>query len=216
MSMVKLQINGKIIDSNTRQGLEGLLVQAWDRGLFFKDLVGAAVTDASGQFTIDLTDADMIRMLVDWRSYFEQMPDVYFKVYRGKRLIRSTEDSVLWNSGMGETALTIEVEGIEGGTAEEGDEQLKTYTVTGTVTSSTSPGVGGLRVQLVDKNIGPDVLLGETTTDIQGRYELHADVSAASLRTQKNPPRPASSRSGRRQIPRRVRHQIQCVDHGEP
>ena len=54
MSMVKLQINGKIIDSKTRQGLEGLLVEAWDRSLFFKDLVGAAVTDGSGQFTIDL------------------------------------------------------------------------------------------------------------------------------------------------------------------
>ena len=113
------------------------------------------------------------------------MPDVYFKVYRGNRLLRSTEDSVLWNVGIGETALTIEVEGIEGGTAEEGDEQLKTYTVTGTVTSPTSPGVGGLRVQLVDKNIGPDVLLGETTTDIQGRYELHAAVSAASLRARR-------------------------------
>ena len=147
----------------------------------------------------------MVRVLFDWRSYFEKMPDVYFKVYRGKRLLRSTEDSVLWNVGIGETALTIEVEGIEGGTAEEGDEQLKTYTVTGTVTSSTSPGVGGLRVQLVDKNIGPDVLLGETTTDIQGRYELHVAVSAASLRdAQKNPPRPAGSRSGRRPIPRRV------------
>ena len=105
------------------------------------------------------------------------MPDVYFNVYRGKRLIRSTEDSVLWNFGTGETALTIEVEGIEGGTAEEGDEHLKTYTVTGTVTSSTSPGVGGRACNL--RNLG-------------------IAVPAASLcGTQKDSPRPAGSRSGR-------------------
>ena len=34
MSMDKLQINGKIIDSTTRQGLEGLLVEAWHRSRF--------------------------------------------------------------------------------------------------------------------------------------------------------------------------------------
>ena len=99
MSMVKLQINGKIIDSNTRQGLEGLLVEAWHRSLLFNDMVGAAVTDGSGQFTIEIDDTYRFRFFYDWRSDFENMPDVYFKVYRGNRLLRSTEDSVLWNSG---------------------------------------------------------------------------------------------------------------------
>ena len=105
MSMIKLQINGKIIDSNTRQGLERLLVEAWDRNLFFKDLVGAAVTDGSEQFTIEFNDAYRFRLLYEWRFHFKKMPDVYFKVYRGKRLIRSSEDSILWNVGIGETAL---------------------------------------------------------------------------------------------------------------
>ena len=185
MTMAKLQINGKIINSKTRQGLEGLLVEAWDQTLFFKDIVGAAVTDESGQFILELSDTYRLRLLYDWRLFFDRAPDLYFKVYRGKRLIRSTEDAVLWNVNIGETALTIEVEGIEDGAAEDGDEPLKTYTVTGAITSPTSPSIGGLRVQLVDKNIGPDVLLGETTTDLQGHYQLRVAVPAASLRARK-------------------------------
>jgi hypothetical protein len=70
---------------------------------------------------------------------------------------------------------------MENGVGEE-EERGRTYNVTGVITSPTSPSVWGLRIQLVDKNIGPDVLLGETTTDIQGHYELHVNVPAASLR----------------------------------
>ena len=79
MSMIKLQINGKIIDSNTRQGLERLLVEAWDRNLFFKDLVGAAVTDGSEQFTIEFNDAYRFRLLYEWRFHFKKMPRRVFQ-----------------------------------------------------------------------------------------------------------------------------------------
>ncbi|HEX5272213.1 MAG TPA: peptidoglycan-binding protein, partial [Gemmataceae bacterium] len=57
-----------------------------------------------------------------------------------------------------------------------------TYTVTGRVASPTSAAVGGLQVQLVDKNPGPDVPLGSTTTDAAGRYQLTVVVTPASLR----------------------------------
>src|SRR6185503_15186472 len=47
-----------------------------------------------------------------------------------------------------------------------------TYTVEGRVSSPDSASVGGLRVQIVDKNVGPDVLMAETSTDERGDYNV--------------------------------------------
>jgi peptidoglycan hydrolase-like protein with peptidoglycan-binding domain len=56
-----------------------------------------------------------------------------------------------------------------------------TYTATGTVSSPTNPGVGGLNIQLVDKNVGADVALSATTTDALGAYTATAVISLPSL-----------------------------------
>ncbi len=53
------------------------------------------------------------------------------------------------------------------------------YTVTGTVFSPDRAGVGGLTVEIVDKNAGPDVSLGKAITDDRGRYQT--SISAAIL-----------------------------------
>ena len=46
------------------------------------------------------------------------------------------------------------------------------YTVTGTVTSPALPGVAGLTVQLVDKNVGGDQVLGTTQTGSGGQFSF--------------------------------------------
>jgi peptidoglycan hydrolase-like protein with peptidoglycan-binding domain len=56
-----------------------------------------------------------------------------------------------------------------------------TYTVTGVVSSPTSPSIGGLNVQLVDKNIGADVPLSTTTTDAAGNYSVTVAILLAQL-----------------------------------
>lgn len=55
------------------------------------------------------------------------------------------------------------------------------YSASGTVWSAASAGVGGLTVELVDKNVGGDVMLGQTTTDVNGAYTLSVEITAASL-----------------------------------
>ena len=62
--------------------------------------------------------------------------------------------------------------------AEAAAENSSTYTVTGTVTSSDSAAVGGLHVEIVDKNVGPDadVLLASTETDARGRYRVKFSI----------------------------------------
>ena len=54
-----------------------------------------------------------------------------------------------------------------------------TYTVTGTVISPALPGVGGLTVQLVDKNVGGDQVLASTQTNSDGSYAFEPWSSPA-------------------------------------
>jgi len=52
------------------------------------------------------------------------------------------------------------------------DKAMSSYNVAGKVVSAQRAGVGGLRVEVVDKNVGGDVLLGAGTTDARGGYSL--------------------------------------------
>ena len=59
------------------------------------------------------------------------------------------------------------------------------YIVTGTVSSADSAAVGGLNVQLVDKNVGSDKVLGHAITDSFGKFTIDAPVSPSSLKSRR-------------------------------
>src|SRR5215208_3016167 len=63
----------------------------------------------------------------------------------------------------------VEDGGTEAGAG--GAESGEVYTVVGTVTCPDRAGVGGLYVEIVDKNVERDVLLAHTLTDERGRYQ---------------------------------------------
>ena len=58
---------------------------------------------------------------------------------------------------------------------------LNTYTVSGTVTDPVSTAVGGLTVELVDRNIGADTSLISGSTDLLGVYRLDVVITPQSL-----------------------------------
>src|SRR5215470_15264370 len=63
------------------------------------------------------------------------------------------------------------------------------YTVTGTVTSRVHASIGALSVQLIDKNIGGDDLLADTTTAADGTYAFtDLDLTAALKKHHKTSP----------------------------
>ncbi|MGA1875563.1 MAG: hypothetical protein ACMUIA_08135 [bacterium] len=97
------QASGQVIDCKTKRGIPGLRVEAWDKDKKYNDLLGVAITDRSGRF----------RIFFD-QTYFREYapdtsPDLFFKVYRGQKIIKSTEDSVLWNAKTA-TEVTISFE----------------------------------------------------------------------------------------------------------
>ena len=98
------RISGRVIDRETRRGVAGARVEAWDKDLVFDDLVGGAVTDAAGAFLIEF-DESYFR-----ECFLDRQPDLFFKVFRADELIHSTEDSVLWNLEVSETEILVEVE----------------------------------------------------------------------------------------------------------
>lgn len=160
------RINGRVIDRDTLQGIEGLRVEAWDSDLIIDDLVGSAVTNERGTFLIKFDKSYFSELFLDRR------PDLYFKVFVGDVIIESTEDGVLWNVESGDRDITIEVR------LPESVSPIKNINIEGKVASRSRAGVGGLRVVIVDKNVGDDNRIIETSTGGDGSYHIILETSA--------------------------------------
>lgn len=107
MAKKTFRINGRVINVETRRGITGLRVEAWDRDLLFHDMVGSTFTGGRGAFRMIFDDSAFKELFLD------RKPDLFFKVYEGKKLIKSTKNSTLWNVESGTTEVLIEIETAE-------------------------------------------------------------------------------------------------------
>jgi carotenoid cleavage dioxygenase len=87
-----MRVLGTVVEEESNQPLEGLLVRAYDKDLIKDDHLGDAHTDAAGHFEITYTD-------VQFRDLNETLPDLYLRIFdaSGKRLLHSTEKAVRRN-----------------------------------------------------------------------------------------------------------------------
>lgn len=162
------QINGRIIRRQTRRGLPNLRVEAWDKDLICKELVGSDRTDSEGRFSIRIERSHFEKLFADRR------PDLFFRVFDGDREIDSTQDSVLWNVDVGKTELEIEVDIRRPGNGN-GDSELPTSLVLKgrLVAAGTSEALAGYRVRGFEVESGKKAAdLGFDVTSRDGFFSL--------------------------------------------
>lgn len=100
----KYRIVGVVIDRQTREGLAGLRVEAWDKDPLFDDLLGTALTDEQGGYQIEFDETYFQELFLD------HYPDIFFRIFAGDLLIKSTEDRVLWNAQLTRIEIKLEVD----------------------------------------------------------------------------------------------------------
>lgn len=97
-------IQGQIIHEQSKQGLPGLRVEAYDKDYITKDdFLGEDQTVEEGRFTIRFTS----KQHREW--IFDNKPDLYFRVFDGATLIKDTVDNVCWNISDPEIEIVIAV-----------------------------------------------------------------------------------------------------------
>ena len=88
-----MRIVGTVVETETGQPLEGLLVRGYDKDLIKDDHLGDTRTDAAGRFEIAYSE-------VQYKDLHETLPDLYLRIFdaSGKRLLHTTENAVRANA----------------------------------------------------------------------------------------------------------------------
>lgn len=94
-------ISGQIVERESRQGVAGLHVRAYDADLLYDDLLGTVVTSQDGRFTMTYREEDFAEL-------FEGRPDIYLTVDSplGRRLLDSREH-IRWGASEHESFTLV-------------------------------------------------------------------------------------------------------------
>ncbi len=161
MATQNIIIKGSVIDKNKRP-LPNLRIEAWDADLLVNDFVGEAITDSNGGFQITFTQSRFKEL------FFDNKPDLYFKIYYGKTLIHSTEKSLLWNvsSNVENLQIVVDVPSVLP------NKNKGSNVVLGKVTDGRSRPLANLTVEIYDVDMREWKALANTFTNKDGKYEV--------------------------------------------
>jgi hypothetical protein len=108
MPITNYEITGRVVNARTDEGLYNLRVEAWDRDEKYNDLLGSAVTDADGGFSIAF-DSTYFREYAP-----DTAPELFFKIYRGSKMIQSSEQTPIRNAReREEVTIRVDVPGVQ-------------------------------------------------------------------------------------------------------
>jgi len=158
-----LKILGRIVDRQTQKPVEGLRVEAWDKDLIHDEVVGSSLTDAEGAFQIEVEESS-------FRGIFpERRPDLFFRVLRDGDILRTTEDSILWNVTEAPPEILIEVNS--------GLSTSQRLEVSGNVKLADGGPARGVLIGAFDCDLRNDQRLGSTRSGTDGSYSIHYSPS---------------------------------------
>ena len=79
------------LKTKTSLSLSCLIIEAWDKDVKNNDLLDRTVSKADGSFSMQFTSLDFEDHPIDHE------PDLFFRVYKGKQLLLTTEDKPMKN-----------------------------------------------------------------------------------------------------------------------
>ena len=159
------RIQGTVLSRFTGLGIPGLRVEARDLGKRIPEAIGTAMTNARGQFQIQIPPRYQ-------KEIAGRQPDIFFRVYSGQDLLISTENSLLWNVKRPQVQVTISVDLVMKG--DEGQSPPEVFTVRGRVAKPDGAALPGLQVIAFQKSAnGRERQLGMAQSDEGGFYAIH-------------------------------------------
>lgn len=149
------QVKGRIIRTDTEDGVKGLIVKAWDVDVGFDDYLGEDTTNENGNFEFSFEQADV-------GGWFEGRPEIQIRVFdRWENQIYISEKNRVATGAtdLGDIKITPELIGD--------------YILSGRIIrTDTELGVVGLSVKVEDVDLLFHDPLGEVLTKEDGFFEL--------------------------------------------
>lgn len=106
MEIISFEVLGQVIESRSQKPLPNLKIEAWDKDIKYNDLLGQTFTNSEGRFSLTFDSAYFREHAPDAR------PDLIFKVFLGKRLLKSSGDKEIHNAGQKtEVILLVDMPG---------------------------------------------------------------------------------------------------------
>ncbi|MDR2737189.1 MAG: hypothetical protein LBB49_06445, partial [Gracilibacteraceae bacterium] len=155
-----ITVHGRVIGLNSGKGLGNLKVEVWDKDFNSKHFVERTITAKDGSFFLEFDQEYFTKI------YRDIDPDLYFLVYEGDKLVKTTEKDVIWNIKTNDVEIDLEVEEDKLTAAE------TSYTFAGTVQHTNGSPLAGLTVALYEVYAGGRELLETTETGREGFYSL--------------------------------------------
>jgi hypothetical protein len=105
---MEFKITGIVREKESKKPIPSLLVRAFDKDLFYSDLLGNSITDLNGAFSLGYEG-------VDFQELFDKRPDIYLDIYGsatahdpgriGDKPIYTTKRHIRFNAGRREFFL---------------------------------------------------------------------------------------------------------------
>ena len=157
-------IAGVIINSKTKKGISGLLLEAWEQDSKHHDLVGQTITDENGRFKVVFDESY-------WRDHpRDTNPVVFFRVLDQERnILLNTQGSIFWTREKGENTIIIPLER----NAVNQTETLFEF-LNGILLNEWGRGISNAYVKLSQvTGPGKTQALAEGNTDCDGKFSLN-------------------------------------------
>src|SRR5688572_14042912 len=151
-------LSSKIVSSRGITAINNLYVEVWVRDIKQDFLLGAAISNAEGNFSIAYDDRDLA---TGPRGTDHQ---VYLKVYQGEQLIINTIENPV-------AIIRNTIPDVTLG--QNGERGLATCFVKGLILTPKGRGIPNLMVRAYNKTTRTELFLSEGKTNNKGEYLLH-------------------------------------------